>query len=139
MSKLTIYTDGGSRGNPGPAACGAAFYQNKKLIAQSSWYLGKATNNQAEYQGVYYALRFIQRNPDIFLQFSQIDFVLDSQLVVRQLTGQYKIKNKQLQKLAKTIQTQIKQLNKPVNLRHVLRENNKTADKLLNQELDLYQ
>lgn len=139
MNRLTIYTDGGSRGNPGPAACAAIFQSQKKLIAQSSWYLGEATNNQAEYQAVLYALRFFQRNPHLFSDFDHLEFILDSQLVVKQLTGQYKIKDQQLQQLVQKIQTTLSQLEIAATFRHILRDKNHRADQLLNQELDLRQ
>lgn len=139
MSKLTIYADGGSRGNPGPAACGAVFQTDQEVIAQSSWYLGEATNNQAEYQAVLNSLRFIKRNPQLFSQFQAVEFVLDSELVVKQLTGQYKIKNVPLQKLAHQVNQSIKELNLSANFRHVLRDKNHKADQLLNNELDLRQ
>ncbi len=139
MSKLTIYTDGGSRGNPGPAACAAVFQTDKQVVAQSSWYLGEATNNQAEYQAVLNSLRFIKRNPQLFSQFQTVEFVLDSELVVKQLTGQYKIKNVHLQELAAQTKENINNLNLIVNFRHVLRDKNHRADELLNNELDLRQ
>lgn len=139
MSKLTIYADGGSRGNPGPAACAAVFQTDQQVIAQSSWYLGEATNNQAEYQAVLNSLRFIKRNPQLFSQFQTVEFVLDSELVVKQLTGQYKIKNTHLQELAAQAKENINNLNLVVNFRHVLRDKNHRADELLNNELDLRQ
>lgn len=122
---MQIFTDGGARGNPGPAAIGIVI-NNKKY----SKYLGKATNNQAEYQAVIFALEKAQE-----LGLQEIKINLDSELVCKQLNREYKIKNSDLQKLF------LKAYNlslsfKKIIFKHVPREKNKLADKLVNQELD---
>ena len=131
-SSIVIFSDGGSRGNPGPAACAFTVFDNKKLIYKDSKYLGIATNNTAEYSAVILALKWLISEGVA----RSIDFNLDSELVVRQLTGVYKIKNKDIMKYV----LEIKELQRINNLEivwtHVPREKNKIADKLVNEKLD---
>lgn len=137
MSTLTIHTDGGSRGNPGPAACAAVFLNpDREIVCSISRYLGYTTNNEAEYRGVILALETILSDLNKYSEFSSIQFVLDSELVVFQLTGRYKIKNANLQQLATTTHQLIRQINKPISFTHVKRHLNTLPDELLNQELD---
>ena len=136
--KLVINTDGGSRGNPGPSAVGVYISTKDKKIAELSDYIGITTNNVAEYTAVIKALEYlINQN----IQSTQIDFVLDSELVVKQIKGLYKIKQPHLQDLNFKIKNLIKQLytnsqTKEINFNHVLREKNKVADLLVNSCLD---
>jgi len=136
---LIVYTDGGSRGNPGPAA--AAFIiadSSGRPIKQSGVYLGVTTNNQAEYQAVLQALTWISQN-QITYSSEKIDFYLDSELVARQLSGQYKIKSKELILLAlrvKNIQNLLSSQNIQIAFYSIPRELNKSADRLVNQALD---
>ena len=131
MSKeLVIYTDGGARGNPGPAAIGFVIYEGNKIIQQKGEYIGKATNNFAEYMAVVKALEEAKRlNPEV------IHFYLDSNLVVQQLNQKYKIKNEDLGKLFIKIWN-TRQSFKKVTFSHIERSKNKLADKLVNQALD---
>ncbi len=131
MKKLQIYTDGGSRGNPGPAACGVVILdENEKLLKLNAKYLGKMTNNQAEYEGLLTALRMTA-----VMDIDEIDFFLDSDLMVKQLNGEYKVKSPNIKPLKLTIDKLLKQFKK-VNFSHVRREYNKAADKLVNIVLD---
>ena len=134
-SSLEIYSDGGARGNPGPAACAFVVIKNKKVIFEKSKFLGHATNNVAEYNGVVLALEWLKQNTKKKI-FTSVVFYLDSQLVARQLSGKYKVKNENLRKFV----VQIKNLEKeiPANLSYVSipREDNKLPDKLLNEEID---
>ncbi len=136
--KLVINTDGGSRGNPGPSAVGISMSVNQEKIAELSDYIGITTNNVAEYTAVIKALEYlINQN----IQSTQIDFVLDSELVVKQIKGLYKIKQPHLQDLNFKIKNLIKLLytnsqTKEINFNHVLREKNKAADLLVNSCLD---
>ncbi len=131
---LRIYTDGGSRGNPGPSASGYVIYANAadKPIESGGEYLGVTTNNQAEYQAVKLALeRSAKYLPE------SLDFFLDSELVVKQLNGEYKIRNRDLW----PIHQEIKKLAsgfKRVSFNHVPRENNRAADEQVNIILDRY-
>ncbi len=135
-NKLTINTDGGSRGNPGPAAAAAVIQTPSGEVIKLSKYLGVMTNNQAEYEGVLLALKHILENLEKYQAVQELHFVLDSELVVRQLTGVYKIKHPSIQTLAKQVRTFLKESGKKATFDHVLREKNKDADFLLNQELD---
>ena len=89
--KLIIHTDGGARGNPGPAGIGAVIYdEEKNVVAEISRYIGETTNNQAEYRAV---LAAIEKAKDFKPE--EINFFLDSELVVKQLNREYKVKNKE--------------------------------------------
>jgi len=131
MTKLIIYTDGGARGNPGPAGIGVAIYNEKReLIGEYSEYLGETTNNQAEYRAVIAALKKAAE-----LKAKEIDFYLDSELVVRQLNREYKIKNKDLASLFLMIHNSVLAFKK-VTFTHIRREENKHADMLANRAMD---
>jgi ribonuclease HI len=134
---LKVFCDGGARGNPGPAACAFVVYSRGEIIFKQAFFLGKATNNIAEYSAVINALSWIKKNPDVVGD-SHIHFFLDSELVVRQLSMVYKVKNENLKKLfveTKTIEGLLK--NKII-YNHVYRSKNAVADELLNLELDLH-
>ncbi len=137
MSKLIIYTDGGSRGNPGPSACGAVIKnENGEIILRTSKYLGETTNNQAEYQALVLAL---QKAKGIFksqkIKKGNLECYLDSELVVRHLNHEYKIKDEGLQLLFINVWNLILDFNS-VKFIHIPREKNKLADELVNKELD---
>lgn len=128
---VKIYTDGGSRGNPGPAACGIVIFDDKgKLLKINGKYLGIATNNQAEYEGLVTALRMAAQ-----MKVSVVKCYLDSELIVKQLTAVYKVKNEKIYRIKETIDKLIKQFDH-VEYYHVPREKNKFADKLVNIVLD---
>jgi len=131
MNKLIIYTDGGARGNPGPAGIGVAIYDaERRLVAEISEFLGVATNNQAEYQALIAAFRKAQA-----LNAATLEFYLDSELIVRQLNREYKVKNKDLASLFLTIHNL--SLNfKKITYTHIPREENAIADKLANEAMD---
>lgn len=137
LMTLKINCDGGSRGNPGPAAIGVVIESSIKnqvsRIEKISKYIEIATNNQAEYRAVLEALKWIEEN--IKSDFSA-DFILDSELVVKQLNGEYKIKNEGLKPLFNEIKSLIIKLGGRINFRHVKREENKEADRLVNKALD---
>ena len=129
---LTIHTDGGSRGNPGPAACAFVVEKNDTEIFCKSKFLGTATNNFAEYSGVITALDWLIENNT----YSMVNFYLDSELVVRQINGLYKVKDENLKKLFLEVLTKIKETKVRIIFKHVPREENSRADFLVNQELD---
>ncbi|HYE22348.1 MAG TPA: ribonuclease HI family protein [Verrucomicrobiae bacterium] len=131
MSKYIIYTDGGARGNPGPAAIGVVVYNDKnEVVNKFGEYIGITTNNQAEYQALIRGLtNVLELNGQI------VSCFLDSELVVKQLHGKYKVREPGLQPLV----TEIFKLTKnfaDVEFTHVPREKNKLADKLVNDALD---
>lgn len=132
--EIVIHTDGGSRGNPGPAACGFVVEDGEKVLHKGSTYLGRATNNHAEYSGVIVALKWLEEQKDLLKR--KLVFYLDSELIVRQLNGVYKVKDQNLQKLNKEIISSIKELNIDVSFKNVPRERNKIADSLVNESLD---
>ena len=131
-------TDGGSRNNPGPAAIGVYATSENKEVFSISEYLGIATNNEAEYQGVIFALNYLKDNN---VHASSVTFVLDSELIVKQITGVYKVKQEHLQTLKTKVLVLISELTekeqiKKISFVNVLREKNKEADRLVNQALD---
>ena len=131
---LNIHTDGGSRGNPGPAAVGVVIKESSgKLIHQFGQAIGKATNNIAEYQGVVVALEYLLEQN---LKLGAIHFFLDSTLVVNQLSGLWKIKDANLREKVIKVRELEGALNCPINYTAVSREKNTQADLLLNLALD---
>jgi len=129
--KLIIYTDGGARGNPGPAGCGVIFYnENKDVVAEISKFIGHATNNYAEYMAVVFAF---EKAKDLGAEY--LDFYLDSELVVKQLNREYKVKNKELASLFVKIYNNTLNF-KEVKFFHIRREFNKEADRLANLAMD---
>lgn len=135
--KLIIHTDGGARGNPGPAAYGAVIEQEGgKQIVKIGEFLGVRTNNQAEYSGVIGALEFVKKNLFSKTGDLKLEFYLDSDLIVNQLSGKYKIKSAELAVLAIKVKGLEKEISASVIYRHIPREQNKFADKIVNQVLD---
>lgn len=127
---LKIYTDGGSRGNPGPAAIGYVIENNGNNIYQYAENIGIQTNNVAEYQAVLSAISKAKE-----LGAKELDIYLDSQLVERQLNGIYKVKNEDLKKIYDKIIRELKNF-RLFKITHVNREQNTLADKLVNMALD---
>ena len=129
--RLTIHTDGAARGNPGPAGAGAYIQdQDGKLVSEEFRYLGEATNNVAEYEALLLGMECARD-----LGASRIEMRADSELVVRQLTGEYRVRNPALQKL----HARVKQLAREfesVRYTHVRREQNREADRLANRAID---
>lgn len=129
--KVTTFTDGGARGNPGPAGAGIVIKDvDDKKIASYGVYLGNQTNNYAEYSALLSALQKAKE-----LGATEVDCVLDSELVVKQMQGEYKVKEPTLQKLWVQVYN-ISQQFKKVTYRHVLRAYNKEADAEVNKAID---
>ncbi len=137
MKKIIIYTDGGSRGNPGPSAVGVVFCNEKgEIFKKYSEYLGEATNNVAEYQAVIFALKkFKALFGKKLAESSEIELRSDSELLVRQLNGEYKILEQKIQHLFIAIWN-LKIDFKKVKFTLISREKNKEADILVNDSLD---
>lgn len=127
---VTLFCDGASRGNPGPGSYGFVIFENGVAIAEEGKTLGSVTNNVAEYEGVLQGLRKC-----LEIQAAEVVLKSDSQVLVRQLTGQYKIKAPHLKVLAQEATALLKQFKK-VQILHIPREENKHADKLANAALD---
>lgn len=129
--KLTIYTDGGARGNPGPAAAGVVIKDAKgKTLARYGEYLGEQTNNYAEYMALISGLKKAKA-----LGADEVDCMLDSELVVKQLQRKYKVKEPTLQKLFILAYNASAQFKKAV-YKHIPRERNQDADAEVNKILD---
>ncbi len=131
---LTVHTDGGSRGNPGPAAIGVVIERDGKLLTEIGECIGVTTNNVAEYTAALRALQWIISNP----QGETLDvcMCLDSQLVVRQLSGVYKIKDIKMKELAQQVKKCEGQIHGSVSYMYIPREENSHADRMVNQALD---
>ncbi len=165
MNKLIAYTDGGARNNPGPAGIGVVLYdENKKIIETYKEYIGEATNNQAEYRALVKALELAEKYMDSRRSLSageipvsagmtkeggndptslksreagkvtEIECFLDSELVVKQLNKEYKVKDPDLKELYGRVLDLA--IFKNITFNHVRREQNKLADKLVNEAID---
>lgn len=137
MKKIIIYTDGGSRGNPGQAAAGAVFCNEKGTVFKKySEYLGETTNNEAEYRAIILALKkFKQAFGKKLAQNTEIELRSDSELLIKQLTGKYKILDPKIQPLFMTIWN-LKIDFKKVQFKLISREKNQEADRVVNELLD---
>ena len=128
---ITANIDGGARGNPGPAAYGVVVRNNKgQVLAELREYLGNKTNNVAEYSGLLAALDWAVREKHLALK-----VLSDSELLVRQMRGQYKVKNPDLKLLYDRAQVLVRKLQQFA-IEHVRRESNREADRLVNEVLD---
>ena len=137
MKKIVVYTDGGSRGNPGPAAIGILFYNEKgQKIKEFSQYLGEATNNEAEYQAAIFALqKFKALFGKKLASQSEVELKSDSELLIFQMEGKYKVLDLKIQPLFLKLWN-LKTDFKSVRFKAIPREKNKEADKLVNEVLD---
>ena len=140
VEKFIIYTDGGSRGNPGPGALGIAICDKREaVIKEYSHYLGEATNNEAEYEAVIFALKKIKALfGKIKAKNFEIEIRSDSQLLVQQLNGKYKILDKRIQLLFLEIWNLKLDFNL-VSFKLIPREKNNRADRLVNEALNIRQ
>jgi len=133
MKRLITFTDGGSRNNPGPAACGIVIKdEEENLIDAFSEFLGTATNNEAEYGALIFALK---KAKTFLAEGGELTCYLDSELVVKQLKGEYRVKDEKMKALHARV-TALKRDFDKVEFIHVKREKNKLADELVNKELD---
>ncbi|OGG15641.1 hypothetical protein A3D77_01275 [Candidatus Gottesmanbacteria bacterium RIFCSPHIGHO2_02_FULL_39_11] len=149
MPKIIIHTDGGARGNPGEAAIGVYIQDEKgKVVAQIGKKIGKTTNNVAEYTAVIEALKWVVLNRSEKLEvrsenlkwdmgrFDRIEFYLDSVLVVQQLNRIFRIKEPHLKDLALQVWDLESEIKIPISYHSVRREQNREADRLVNEALD---
>ena len=128
---MVVHVDGGARGNPGPAAVAAvASTPDGGVVGESSDYIGEATNNVAEYRAVLLGLELARR-----LGASEVEVINDSELVARQIGGQYKVKHAGLKPLWKQAMDELRGFER-WSVRNVPRESNAQADALVNQALD---
>lgn len=139
MEKILIHSDGGARGNPGPAAIGVVVKtEDGEVLAKISEYIGETTNNIAEYTAVLQGLKRLK----VMLKDKKLrgpfEWILDSELVVKQLAGEYKVKNPGLRPLFEEIRDLCVAFPN-LTFKHVRREENKEADRLVNEALDKVQ
>lgn len=130
---LLIYTDGGARGNPGPAGIGVVLVDKASgdKVEEHSVFLGKTTNNQAEYKAAIFGLERA-----VALGAASVELIADSELLVKQARGEYRVKNADLAKRFLELKNLETRLGGRVQYRHVIREHNKRADALANQAMD---
>jgi ribonuclease HI len=129
--QLFLSTDGGARGNPGPAALGFVLKNSSgEIVLERGQYLGETTNNVAEYSALIEGLKAA-----LELGADQIVIQMDSELIVKQMSGEYKIKQPHLQELAGQVREQLGQF-VSFKFKHVLREHNKEADRMVNLAID---
>lgn len=131
MKRIIIYTDGAARGNPGPAGAGVVVIdEDGAVISEVSKYLGETTNNQAEYQALIIALEEARK-----LGAETLSIFSDSELLVRQIQGEYLVKNEGLKRLFKLAKDKLKGFGKHT-IAYLPRERNKHADRLANRAID---
>lgn len=136
-SKILVFTDGGARGNPGPAALGVFITDEKgNQLAAIAKQVGEATNNIAEYMAILEAFNWLVDHKKEFHKDLKIYFYVDSLLAYSQITGVYKIKNAKLRELIFEIRVKEASLGNKVYYQHIRRELNKKADALVNLALD---
>jgi probable phosphoglycerate mutase len=130
-SELILYADGGSRGNPGPAAAGAVLQDGAgQVVARVSQFFARATNNQAEYAAVILGVA-----KALELGASELKIFLDSKLIVEQVSGRWKVKDLEIKKAVEKLHALLQKLER-WEIQHVPREKNQAADALVNAELD---
>lgn len=139
MSTIHINTDGGARGNPGPAAIGVVFFdESENIIFQLGQPIGSATNNIAEYRAIVEALEILKKSK--WLKDNQntakIICRLDSQLVIEQICGRYRVKNEGLKPYFQKLLSLIAEIKGEFTFQYVSRTENQIADKLVNLALD---
>ena len=130
--KIIMYTDGGARGNPGPAGLGVYIIDadTGKVLKQHSRYLGETTNNQAEWRAVVDAFQHA-----VLLGATEVELRADSELVIKQLRGEYRVKNKDLQPHFLRVWNLARGFHR-VTYRHIPRGQNREADRLVNEAID---
>jgi len=133
LDKVIIYTDGGARNNPGPAAVGIVIYSGGKRASRFKQFLGNQTNNWAEYEAVHLALVEAKR---LGLGGADVEVRLDSKLVAEQLMGRWKVKEPSLKPQWSKVRAQIAADFPRITFVHIPREENAEADTLVNEALD---
>jgi len=131
LQKIIIYTDGGARGNPGPAGIGVVIGDDY----EHGEYIGETTNNVAEYAALIFAIKKAKSLYKDHLSTLDIEVRMDSELIVKQMKGEYKVKNEGLRPLFLEVQKYISEFHH-VSFSHIPREKNSRADALVNKALD---
>jgi ribonuclease HI len=133
MKSMTLHTDGGARGNPGPSGAGISLLdvETGEAVFEAGYFLGTMTNNQAEYTGLLKGLdAVIRAAPD------EVAIYSDSELMVKQINGDYRVKNPNIKPLYEQAYQKLKQIPK-WKIHHVRREENRRADQLANMAMDM--
>ena len=134
---IHVFTDGGARGNPGPAGIGVYIIDEEKNVLYAfGKAIGIATNNVAEYKALIAAFSWLVENKLIVEGHKEVHFFLDSLLLVSQINGTFKVKNPHLKELLFAVREKEASLSVPMQYTHVPREKNKEADRLVNEALD---
>ncbi len=135
MTKLIVHTDGGARGNPGPAGIGVVILDQDQVVFEIGEFIGEKTNNEAEYLAFLTSAKVITEKIQLW-QPTEIEWQLDSKLVVEQLNRKWKIKEPRMSEFAQEIWQHLKMLSIPYKIVHIPRALNAAADALVNQALD---
>ncbi len=135
MNEVVIYTDGGARGNPGPAGAGAVVYDNEVEVGVVSDYLGVQTNNVAEYEALIRALECAKKTVKNIHE-RVVVVRMDSELIVKQMKGEYRVKDPTLKLKHAVVQELIQKDFPHISFVHVRREKNTRADELANYAMD---
>ena len=136
MTSVVLRTDGAARGNPGPAGAGAVIEDGEgNVLRELSCFLGSRTNNQAEYEALLLGLRAVLEDLRIGGRRTHVTALLDSELLVRQLTGRYRVRKPELQLLHEEAKALISRLGS-FRVRHMPRLENERADRLANEAID---
>ena len=130
MSRVTVNVDGGARGNPGPAAIGVVLRGEGEVLEEVGETIGEATNNVAEYRALLRGIELAANHGA-----SELELIGDSELVVRQVEGRYKVKNAGMKELHEEVKRALREFDS-WSIRHVRRAENADADRLVNQALD---
>ena len=134
--EINVYTDGGSRGNPGPSGYGLVIFDDQKNnLYQEYKYLGIKTNNEAEYLALLASIKWIEGHYQSY-SINKVNFFADSQLLICQLQGKYKIKAPNLKDFYIQAQQSLKSMNLDYQFTHIRRELNTHADELANKAMD---
>lgn len=136
MNEITIFTDGGARGNPGPAGAGAVIYDGKKIVREVHKFIGVQTNNFAEYEAVVIGLEAAKKKYGKKIKEMKVSVKLDSELITKQLNNEYQIKKENLfEQYIKVHNMTVSDIPN-ITFTHVRREQNKEADRLANVAMD---
>ena len=136
MGAIKVFTDGASRRNPGESGIGIIIYdESGSVLAKWNEYIGITTNNQAEYKALLKSIDLISKLEENS-SFEMIEFYADSELMVKQIKGLYKVKDKELVQLHREFNRRIRESGSKYNITHIDRSLNKVADKLANMAID---
>ena len=131
---IKVFTDGTSRGNPGKAGIGIVIKDaSDNVLTTFKEYIGEESNNRSEYKALIKSINIVK---NLEQDFNIIHFLTDSELIVKQITGKYKVKNPKLIKLSLDFWKSINELKKKFKITHIPREKNKLADRLANEAID---